>query len=127
MTVDRFMLGIGLLQQDDDEELSEEIKEVLAQEAEAFLLASGAMTMDLWSTLSFASKGAFILAGTRLRTDMAVKIGLAAQGEKMACRVMSQVDGGQMEITHALNRVLDYGEARLRSKKEVSGERLASM
>jgi len=125
MTVDRFMLGIGLLQQEGD--LPEDAREVLVQESEAFLRAGGMVTMDLWENLSLESRTAFVVSGTRLRIENAVRIGLASQGQEMACRVMSDADGGQMEITHALNKALDYGEARLRSKKEVSGERLASM
>tara|TARA_Y100000310_G_scaffold340657_1_gene437216 strand:- start:9 stop:386 length:378 start_codon:yes stop_codon:yes gene_type:complete len=125
MTVDRFMLGIGLLQQDGD--LPEATKEVLSQEAEAFLRAGGVVTMDLWEDLSLESKAAFVIAGNRLRIENAVRVGMAAQSEEMACRVMSDADGGQMEVTRALNRTLDYGEARLKNRKEVSGERLASM
>lgn len=125
MTVDRFMLGIGLLKQEGD--LPEDAREVLAQESEAFLRAGGIVTMDLWENLSLESRTAFVVSGTRLKIENAVRIGLASQSKEMACRVMADADGGQMEITHALNKVLDYGEARLRSKKEVSGERLASM
>ena len=75
MTVDRFMLGIGLLQQDGD--LPEDAREVLVQESEAFLRAGGMVTMDLWENLSLESRTAFVVSGTRLRIENAVRIGLA--------------------------------------------------
>ena len=76
------------------ETLDQEATDALLQTAEAFLRGGGSVTLTEWGCLTQVSQSALIIAGNKIRTEQAAKIGHATEGPEAVADVMSEVDGG---------------------------------
>lgn len=91
-------------------ELSEEIRDAMADEAENFLLAGGSLTLGEWALLSASTREALTEGGRRLEVARALRIGLAAAGQ--VADVLSEVDGGEQQRRAAIDLALARVAAR---------------
>tara|TARA_R100000789_G_scaffold3926_2_gene7607 strand:+ start:65 stop:439 length:375 start_codon:yes stop_codon:yes gene_type:complete len=115
--IDRLLVDLDLIQTDDD--LGEEAQIAMIGGAEGFLRAGGIVTWDFWVSLGDASRNAFIIARQRIKNHEIALSALANSSRSFALELMSQVDGGEAKMYHAINRVLDHAENKLRGNQPV--------
>ena len=89
---DRVSARLGLLRLPED--VPPEVPEILEATAEAFLRACGTVDLPTWAGLHPAEQAALVVAGNRLRADLASATGWSAQSPDHALAVHGILDGG---------------------------------
>lgn len=88
---------------------------VIADMADAFLRAGGALSVADWDAMSSDAKAAFISAGNLIRREQAALTGLAATNKAYALEMLADVDGGEAKIEALVNDAAD------RAARKVTG------
>ena len=116
--IDRFILDLGIVKADG--ELEEATLQAVNDAAEAFIRAGGVVDWAFWKDLSVESRAAFVVAGDRVRQEVAIIGGIASQNLELATRMMTPLDGGKMRMDFALQSVVEIASRKLQGKKEVA-------
>lgn len=85
---------------------SPDLETAISKNAENFLRAGGALSLDDWNLMAEIERTAFVIAGDRIRIGDSVNVGLASQSLDSAASLYAAVDGGALKVRSVIDAAL---------------------